>query len=241
MPIEINDLETMRFGVKCAKRSDPDAPLAAVNAAAEVQGVRMISTRVDVSDLPQVHRLEADGYRLMDTLVYYRRTLGTPFPGQADSHDQALRPARQEDAAAVGDVARAAFRGFSGHYHADPRLDDRQADAAYVEWAETSIARTTGETLSIVAVRDQTIVGFLCLQRNTPTQYEVVLNGVSPAHQRGGIYTSLFSQAGRIATNHGGSEIIVSTQIDNYPVQKVWARAGMMHYRSYYTFHKWFD
>ena len=35
--------------------------------------------------------------------------------------------------------------------------------------------------------------------------------------------------------------LIVSTQINNYGVQRVWARLGFIHERSTYTFHKWYD
>lgn len=36
-------------------------------------------------------------------------------------------------------------------------------------------------------------------------------------------------------------EMVVSTQITNLAVQKVWVRLGFEPYRFYYTFHKWFD
>ena len=34
--------------------------------------------------------------------------------------------------------------------------------------------------------------------------------------------------------------MIVSTQINNYTVQRAWVRLGFLHYRSFYTLHKWF-
>ena len=241
MPIEINVLETRRFGFTCAKRTDPDAKLGAVNAAARAQRVRMISTRVDVSDLSEVHALEADGYQLMDTLVYYRRPLGPnetkPLPRQGYQ----IRPAVPSDAGHIRDIARKAFTGYIGHYHADPRLENTDADAAYVEWAENSIRHMADGNIALVALEGEQIIGFLTLRQNTPRQFEIVLNGVSPCHQRSGLYTNLLANACFLAHERGGAEIIISTQINNYAVQKVWSKSGMTLYGGYYTFHKWFD
>jgi len=38
----------------------------------------------------------------------------------------------------------------------------------------------------------------------------------------------------------GRSRMLISTQITNVAVQKVWIRLGFEPSKSYYTFHKWF-
>ena len=241
MPIEINALETRRFGLTCAKRTDLSAPLSDVNAAARAQGVQMISTRIAVGDLAQVHALEDDGYRLMDALVYYGRTFDANWSEPQARHDYTLRLASAADADAVAQVSRAAFTGYLGHYHIDLRLDSAQADAAYVEWAENSVRHMSGDDKVMIALDGDTVVGFVALRRNTYEQFELVLNGVHPAYQRLGIYSSLVARALSVAREKDAAEVIVSTQINNYAVQKVWVRLGMHHQSSYYTFHKWFD
>jgi RimJ/RimL family protein N-acetyltransferase len=57
----------------------------------------------------------------------------------------------------------------------------------------------------------------------------------------GGVYSSLFEQSKYSLAEIGAKRIIISTQINNYAVQKVWARSGFVHEQSYYTFHKWYD
>ena len=36
------------------------------------------------------------------------------------------------------------------------------------------------------------------------------------------------------------SEMVISTQVTNVAVQRVWCRVGFAPAHSYYTFHKWF-
>ncbi|WP_425404940.1 N-acetyltransferase family protein [Hwanghaeella sp.] len=239
MPIEINELECKRFGIVAARVTDPLAPLGAVDAEASRYRVDMISTRVDVANLERVHALEGSGYRLMDTLVYYGRSLNG-FPENAkDRTKVSLRIASPEDSSSVAALAHAAFRNYMGHYHADPRLDSTAADAAYVEWAETSTSHTTVDTPVFVVEDDKGLAGFLTMRRNDDAEFEIVLNAVHPDSQGKGYYTVLVLEALRFARSKGGARMIVSTQINNYAVQKVWALLGFNHYRSFYTFHKW--
>lgn len=240
MPLEINALESDRFGIIAARLSDGSTDLSRVNQKAKTLGVDMSSLRVDAARLDYVHKLEADGYRLMDTLVYYARSLPAPETARPLPQGVQLHIATPEDAAAVAHVARAAFKGYLGHYHMDPRLDDTAADAVYVEWAETSIRSTGGGTPAFVARQGGDIVGFLTLRANTSKELEIVLNAVHPDYQRTGIYDCLLSHAIHPGAKPGARRIIVSTQINNYPVQRAWARQGFTHFRSLYTFHKWY-
>lgn len=242
MPIELNDLESKRFGVIAARVAKPSAPLEDIDRAADKSGVEMLTIRIDASDLPRVHALEESGYRLMDTLVYYRRSLDRCPNAFVPRVDTTLRLATAQDGAAVAQVARAAFSDYVGHYHADPRIDKASADAAYVEWAAQSIVRNTGDTPVLVAEQDQEkIIGFLSLRRNNETEFEIVLNAVHPDNHGNGLYTALVTEAVRVASKSGASLIVVSTQINNYAVQSVWTRLGFVHYRSLYTFHKWYS
>ncbi|TCP39525.1 GNAT family N-acetyltransferase [Rhodovulum marinum] len=241
MPIELNDLETARFGIVAARVTDAQASPAEIEAAARDRGVQMLTARVDVGDLPRVHALEEAGYRLMDTLVYYARGLDGVADRAPSPAGEILRPATAADAPAVGQVARAAFAGYLGHYHADPRLGAAAADAAYVEWAETSVQTVGPRRPALVALQADRVVGFLTLRRNSDTEIEIVLNAVHPEAQRQGLYGRLVEHgmaAGRAA---GCTRVIVSTQINNVAVQKVWARQGFCMSHGLYTFHKWID
>lgn len=236
--IEINALESARFGIVAARLTDPQAPLAEVNAAARAQGVQMITARLPTSDLARVQALEADGYRLMDALVYHVHDLGhdLPPPGE-DPPGQVIRPATPADAPAVAEVARASFAGYFGHYHADPRLSSQAADAAYVDWAARSIAATDATTPALVLETAAGLAAFLTTRLDL---CEIVLVGVHPAAQGGGVYGRLIDRGLRLLQGAGCPRVVVSTQITNIAVQRAWARRGFRPDRSLYTLHKWF-
>lgn len=240
MPIELNALETARFRIMAAHVTDVGASTEAIDAAARDKCVQMVTARIPVSELSRVHDFEAAGYRLMDTLVYYTRGLGDRPPRPSQTEGLSIRLASPEDAGAVGRVARDGFAGYLGHYHADPRLERSAADAAYVEWAETSTARTLMAAPVLVSESKGKIIGFLTLRTNSPDEMEIVLNAVNPAFQGKGTYGALVSEAMALASGIGCSRIITSTQINNYRAQRVWVRLGFFPSRSVYTFHKWF-
>lgn len=240
MPIEINNLETTRFGVVAARIVDAAASPAVIDKAARARGVQMLTGRVEVSDLPRVHAFERAGYQLMDTLVYYDRHLEYLPPRVALPGGLTCRLAVSEDAPAVAAVARAGFHGYMGHYHADPRLDDAAADAAYVEWAETSTAGVSPDAPVLIIENGDRVVAFLTLHRESPNDMELVLSAVAPECHGQGLYAMLIAEAFPLSRTAGAKRVVTSTQINNYAVQRVWSRLGFVHCRSLYTFHKWF-
>lgn len=241
MPLEINDVESARFRIVVARLTSQDEPLETVNAEAATAGVRLIIARVAAEAIDRVHDLEADGYRLMDTLVYYSRSL-EDLPEEAPPPDGIrLQLATPKDAAAVATVARAAFQGYFGHYHADPRLDDAAADEAYVQWAETSTSGCGRERPVILAIHQEEIVGFATMRLNSDEEGEFVLSGIQPSAQRGGLYSCLLGRVLREGRLLAAQQLTVSTQITNHAVQRVWARQGLILNRGVYTFHKWFE
>ncbi|HMO12751.1 MAG TPA: GNAT family N-acetyltransferase [Pirellulaceae bacterium] len=240
--IEINQIETRRFGVICARLIDtleniPD--LNEVNRFASEKKIAMISARVNVSNLAIVHKLEADGYRLMDTLVYFQRETND-LPQLFSPDNLVIRHSNINDKEAVACIAQVAFQGYLGRYHADTRLADQHADEAYTEWAEECVLSASAESPVLVSVRGGKIVGFAAIRRNNADELEIVLNAVHPSERRCGIYSSLVVKSLHLANENRCKRLLISTQINNYSVQRIWSRLGFVHFKSIYTFHKWF-
>jgi len=240
MSLKLHELETARFGVVTAWVSDNSAHTEEIDVQAKSMGVQLLITRVPATDLHRLQDLEAAGYRLMDTLVYYTRDVSNPPHQITPPKGFTFRLATSLDKEEVARVAKDCFASYIGHYHADPHLDQKAADAAYVEWAEICTERTSPTTPVIVAMFEEKIVGFLAMRTNSRDEMEIILNGVAPAFQGRGVYSSMTANAISLANMHGSFRLITSTQITNYKVQKVWTQLGFFHTRSLYTLHKWF-
>jgi GNAT superfamily N-acetyltransferase len=241
-PIRLNELETRRFGVTCANvvpKNDGLPDIREINRAAQSADIQLLTVRIDAERLADVRAMEEAGFRLMDTLVYYGRSLETLPASVRVPEDTVVRRGTPEDSAAIAGIARDAFRDYMGHYHADPRLDDDAATEAYADWATRSLQSSPGAPNVIVAATGSAIMGFLTMRQNRSVEEEIVLNAVSPPAQGKGLYSAMLAHA--LTEKRGFGRMIVSTQINNYPVQRVWTRFGFVHERSYYTLHKWFD
>jgi len=238
--VSLSAIDEDRFGIVTAR--DPRFTVGTLPETLRFcreRSVRMLVARCDAADLPAAQAMEAAGGRLMDTLVYWGRDLARPGPDEAPRAPvRALAPA---DTDAVRRVAAAAFQGYFGHYHADPRLDRRKSDEAYASWAERSCADPAVASKVLGVEHEGRVAGFLTLLGRGPDEQEIVLNGVDPAFQRHGLYRALVLAAIQHARAERARRLVVSTQLTNVGVQKTWARLGFELDRAYYTFHLWFD
>ena len=238
--IEINALESERFGIVAGRVRDPRASVQLLNSAAEALGIQMLTVRLNCADHAQIHAVEASDFRLMDTLVYYERSLSQPLPEILPSGGSVIRPARPEDANSVGEIAGAAFSNYIGHFHADPRLKAADADGAYIDWARNSVLGQSDLDEAWVVTQDGRLGGFLTLRRNDQSESEIILNAVHPDLQRRGLYERLLQQAFLSGQKSGAERLIVSTQLNNFPVQRAWAKTGFRLTKALHTFHKWY-
>jgi GNAT superfamily N-acetyltransferase len=238
---ELSALDEERFGYRTAKavvRNDAEV-VAAVDEARAL-GAKLLIVRCRADDLHAAQTLEERGARLMDVLVYYSRDL-RKHPIPTDAGEVPVRPLRSGDADPVAAIARDSFAGYLGHYHADPRIDRGRADKVYVSWAQRScLSRDVADEV-LIADDGASLLGFATLRRNSPDEGEGVLFGVAPAAQGRGIYRSFMIRGMEWCVAQGAARMVVSTQITNIAVQKVWTRLGFEPHKSYLTFHRWFD
>jgi GNAT superfamily N-acetyltransferase len=239
----LNAIDTRRFGVPIARVNLDDADGAHADSVSSAldwcrqYDIIMLVARCPVAAIGTVHALETSGARLMDTLIYFRRGLdGVPYTTDG------VRFAGADDAPAVGRAAASAFRGYHGHYHADPRLDPALCDAGYVEWAVNSTQPPTDSAAMLIAdVEDGAVGGFATVRLNTPDEGEGVLFAVDPAYQGRGLYRALLERSIGWCRERGARTMVYSTQITNVAAQTMMARLGFGFDHAFYTFHLWFD
>src|SRR6266567_643986 len=147
-------------------------------------------------------------------------TIAFGYDGPSQLRGRQERP-RQDRNRGAG-----AFKGYHGHYHADSRLDPKKCDEGYVSWAMRSCTSKEVATEVLVAERDRKILGFLTLRLNSPKEVEGVLFGVAPEAQGIGVGRSLMVDGLRWCKDQQAKEMVISTQVTNVGVQKVWCRVG---------------
>jgi GNAT superfamily N-acetyltransferase len=239
--VALSAIDEERFGVRTARANRVTASsLPEILAFCEANGVELLIARCAATEIRTVQTLEAHGCLLMDTLVYFVRDL-TAKPIPPDTGAVPVRAFHPGDEAGVRAVARAAFRGYGGHYHADPRLDPAKCDEAYVSWADRSCLSPGVADAVLVAASEDEIAGFATLRLNNTDEGEFVLAGVSPAFHGHGIYRSLTIRCMEWCLAHGARTMVISTQLTNVAVQRVWTRLGLEPRNAYYTLHKWFS
>lgn len=239
--VVLSKIDERRFGIRTA-RADRIVldTLPSVMDFCRKEKVSLLIARCSASELKTAQAMESQGFLLMDTLVYYKRDLAaTPIPG--DDAKVLIRPVRGGEEKDVRAVAADAFRGYFGHYHADPRLDREKCDEVYTSWAFRSCLSMDAGNHVLVAEIANVIAGFATLRRNSPEEGEGVLFGIAPSAQGSGLYRSFMIQGMEWCRSKGANRMVVSTQINNIAAQKVWSRLGFEPDHACYTFHKWFD
>jgi ribosomal protein S18 acetylase RimI-like enzyme len=237
--IVLSPLEKERFGFITARGElTSETSIADVLQRANDLRAEIVMLRVPTSNLLGAQQALAQGAILADTLVYYEaavREQDDVVLGRGLRHRMLGPP----EASKVEKLARAAFKNYVGHYHADPKLPKEAADESYASWAYRSCEGLPVANV-VIGIEDDVddIVGFIALKRHADLA-SIELNAVSPTHQRRGIYTALVGLAMNWAMKEGCSRISVSTQLNNVSVQKVWSRFGFEPTKSYYTLHLW--
>jgi GNAT superfamily N-acetyltransferase len=237
--ISFSEVDSERFGVRVARAHVEQQTLQQVLDFCATERINLLIARCSTKELYTAQKMESLGFLLMDTLVYYSFDMvKRAIPD--DSPRAHVRKFGPEDNAQIEGVAAAAFRGYYGHYHADPRLDRSKCDEGYVSWAVRSCTskQVAGEVL--VAEHDRRVVGFLTLRLNHPKEVEGVLLAIAPEAQGIGIGRSLMIDGLKWCKEQQAKQMVISTQLTNIAVQKVWCRVGFELVYSWYTFHNWF-
>ena len=138
-------------------------------------------------------------------------------------------------------MAAESFKGYFGHYHADPRLDREACDAVYSSWALNSCRRGDLADDVILIKADQEVAAFATLKKLDATIFDGVLFGVAPKHRGKGLHQDLMRLSQNWGKDHGLERMVTSTQLTNAVAQRNWCRLGFEPLNSFYTFHVWMN
>ncbi len=237
----LSAIEEERFGIRVARAADVQMEtLNSIMDFCDDNEVVLLVARSDVQNIDVAQEMENRGFSLMDTVVYYlRNLLNSVDRSPADGID--IRAIRTGEEEIVREIARYSFRGYKGHYHADPRLDTAKCDEAYPSWAYLSCLRREIADEVLVACLSEVIVAFASIRLNRTDEAEIILNAVHPQYRGRGIYRSLLWRIMERLKSRGFKRLLISTQITNTAAQRAIHLAGFQPIHAYYTFHKWLD
>lgn len=235
------------FGVPMARveyllGDDPERCLGALRAcldALRAEGVRHVSARIDVADLTTIGVLEECGFRLRDAMVTYvarpRKEPAKPIRALGT-----VRMFREDDGPALIEIARDAFRGYRGRFHADPELPRDRVEGFYEEWARQCLNGAMADTV-IVSEGARGLLGFLAWRRREPVSsvsgVPIFGGGLGACRPDApGAYAGLIIAGTRWAHENGGVAEC-QTQNFNYPAIRVHESVGAHYVRAEYAFH----
>lgn len=241
MEFSLSPLEEARFGVRTVRTQVGSVEdIQEVLRFCHASEVRLAISRCPVEPPLLAQQLEEAGFRLMDTLVTYERTLlGLPEPPSVDGI--AIQVMHPEDTPGIVEIARECFRDYAGHYHADARLDRAACEEIYPSWTRRCCENRDASHEVFTAYVEGIPVGFAAVELESDAAARVPLNAVRPEFRRRGIYTALLSSAVHWSRTRQASSLRISTQLNNLGVQSAWTKLGFTLCRAEYTFHRWFD
>ena len=238
--VSVSKLDSERFGVRAARAHVSLELLPCILDFCAVQKIEFLIARCATRDISAAQAMERHGFQLMDTLVYFTFDLVKKVIPPC-SKEFVVRRSQPEDSGSLRALALTSFEGYTGHYHADPRLDRTKCNETYASWAERSVTVEGVADEVLVAEYQKNLIGFGTLRLNSSKAAEGLLYAVAPSYQKQGVGPALMVHSLQWCRAEGAERMLISTQITNVSMQKVWCRVGFEPSHSYYTFHKWFD
>lgn len=185
----------------------------------------------------QISRLDKTGlpYIVADTLVYYYVDLSKYSPKELKNQSLMFVECYPEHAGIISGLVERIFPDYTNHYYSNPFLKKADILEGYKEWAQNYAVGTPGR-ISWYVKRDEHTIGFVSCAYDQ-NECEIVLNGVVPEASGKGVYGDIIRFTQQYFKNMGCQVMKISTQIQNYAVQKVWSREGFVIRKAYSTIH----
>jgi len=167
--VVFSEVDSERFGVRVARASVVRKNISQVLVFCATEQINLLIARCTTKDLPIAQQMEALGFLLMDTLVYYSFDLmKRAIPDDASPAN--VRKFGLDDKPQVETVAAAAFQGYSVTTTPTPGWTGASATRATSPGRLRSCTSKQVATEVLVAELDKKVIGFATLRLNTPEE-----------------------------------------------------------------------
>lgn len=234
--IHFSKLESARFDLNIHRGSLDKVNIEALKKYGADHQPDIMIVRFPVTEQQDLHRLSELNKEVIfaDTLIYYDIDIQKYQPKPIKNTEYNFRKGRIADINELKAIVPVIFEGYTNHYSANPLLDKQKISEGYIEWA---LSFLDGENKICFLLYDKNkLIAFAnCSLVNN--EAEGVLYGVLPEYSGKGIYSDLIRYTQSYFKNEGTNQMKVSTQIQNYTVQRVWAREGFELSHAFNTIH----
>lgn len=248
MALDIRDflspLDRARFGFEVAKVDDFSSGIDPLLEQFRANSVKLVISRVPSDDIWLLNELEDRGFRIKDTQLTYRYTLGK---GSAlafgESKDFRVRKFEPRDTDALVRVAQESFSGY-GHYAADPRLDPVKCAEIYEDWALNTCRDQKVADHIVVAEAAGALIGYLSFKIKSAGDEKYAAGGmgaVSNEHRSLGVFSGIVRAGLKWGEEIGLAWEEHNVIAANLPVNHAFIRCGFRPSHSMVTLHAWLD
>ena len=233
----LSEKESLRFGQRIIRLRQSFVNAEEVASEMERLKADLLILRVPAPEIVNLHKLHQLAYHILvaDTLVYYSTQLNGTQP-LALQNPLAMRPATLADTADITQLIKRIFLTYTNHYTSNPNLPRLDVIEGYVEWALGHVTQP-GHILFISEFNQEAVAFAACSYDENGRDCEGVLFGVDSSVQGRGIYTDLIRYTKYHFANLKYQRMLVSTQVQNFAVQKSWVKEHFKIDNAFYTIH----
>lgn len=232
--------DSNRFGLNIHRSKTDDFNVKEIKRYIYENDVDILILRLNSTKKDEHSKLYSIGFPVIhcDTLVYYECDLESYNPKEL-KNDVKFEEIQKFNEVHLEEIVPLIFKDYKNHYTSNYLLNKQGILEGYVEWAKDYLSDQSRDKISWYTVGpDQDIYGFAtCSFNDQIKECEGVLYGIIPEKSGGGLYGDMIRFTQRYFKESGYKKMKVSTQIQNFAVQRVWSREGFHLKSSYDTYH----
>lgn len=213
-----SDVDYKRFGLKTAKLSvdNQNLDIRSVLSTFKKNNGQLFIIRCDTTLFKTLYQLQyEEGFFLTDSMLNFSISIHTNATSSVSKKKEyEIVSADKDYSDLLSKIATKAFAGYLGHYHNNPRLNNKRCDEVYVDWSKNLVLRDDMADAVLVCRYNDSIVGFASLKLKN----EVAVAGllcVDPAFEGEGIATTLHQKRFEWCKEKGIRNFQINTSINN--------------------------
>ncbi len=230
--------ESKRFGFKIYRGNLLDIDINNIRKIIADGKADILILRLPAETKNEHYKLLETGFPVFhcDTLVYYFCSLNA-IQVQALRNSLSFDIVTPATADMLDGLVENIFADYKNHYFSNPVFKRELIIHGYQEWAGTFLHEVDNSKFLWLVKLQNEVIGFAMCSINNENTCEGVLYGVKSEFSGRGVYSDIIRFTQKYFKDMGMKKMIVSTQIQNYSVQKVWVKEGFNLKNAFDTYH----